>query len=182
MIKVEFHCHTCYSKDSLVRLQRLASTCQAKGIHRLVITDHNTIEGALLAQEIDPYRFIVGEEVMTQQGELIATFVREHIPANLPAVKTIEILRAQGAFIAIAHPFDVYRHGHWELSDLHSIVEMVDAVEVFNARCIHPQANRQAKNYAMQYHLPTIVGSDAHSLLEVGHPRLPCLILMIQPV
>ncbi len=87
-------------------------------------------------------------------------------------MKTIEILRAQGAFISIAHPFDIYRKGHWELSDLQSIVEMVDAVEVFNARCIYPQANHQAKNFAEKHQLPTTVGSDAHSLIEIGAATL----------
>ena len=172
MIKVEFHCHTCYSKDSLVRLQQLASTCQAKGIYRLVITDHNTIQGGLRAMEINPQQFIVGEEIMTQQGELIGIFVREPVSAGLPALKTIEILRAHGAFISIAHPFDIYRKGYWELSDLQSIIEMVDAVEIFNARCIHPQANLWAKKFALKQHLPTMVGSDAHSLVEVGAATL----------
>ena len=32
--------------------------------------------------------------------------------------ETIEILREQGAFISVAHPFDQLRKGHWALPDL----------------------------------------------------------------
>jgi len=71
MVKAEFHCHTCYSKDSLVTNQDLLDICQQKGIQRLVVTDHNSIEGALEAHSLDPGRFIVGEEIMTTKGELL---------------------------------------------------------------------------------------------------------------
>jgi predicted metal-dependent phosphoesterase TrpH len=71
MVKAEFHCHTCYSKDSLVTNQDLLDICQQKGIQRLVDTDHNSIEGALEARSLDLGRFIVGEEIMTTQGELL---------------------------------------------------------------------------------------------------------------
>ena len=76
LLRVEFHCHTIFSKDSLVTPDELVSVCRAKRIDRVVVTDHNTIAGALAAQEIDPELVIVGEEIMTQKGELLAAFVR----------------------------------------------------------------------------------------------------------
>ena len=45
-LRVEFHCHTIYSKDSLTRPMDLVKTCQRKGIDRVIVTDHNTIAGA----------------------------------------------------------------------------------------------------------------------------------------
>ncbi|MBM3126297.1 MAG: PHP domain-containing protein, partial [Chloroflexi bacterium] len=44
---LEFHCHTHVSKDSLVRPADLVKACRSKGIDRVVITDHNSIRGAL---------------------------------------------------------------------------------------------------------------------------------------
>lgn len=41
-LRIEFHCHTIYSKDSLVSIEKLLETCKRKGIDRIVITDHNT--------------------------------------------------------------------------------------------------------------------------------------------
>ena len=172
MIKTEFHCHSCYSKDSLVTLQALHSTCQKKGIQRLVITDHNNIEGAILARQLDPSLFIIGEEIMTQQGELLGIFLKELVPAGLPASKAIELLRSQDAFISVSHPFDALRPGHWKIDDLLGIASNIDAIEVFNSRCLNPWFNALAGNFAQQHHLLGTVGSDAHSTHELGTATL----------
>ena len=81
-IRADFHSHTRYSKDSLNNIQYVLNVCQRRGIDRLVITDHNTITGALIAQEIDPERVIVGEEIKTTQGELWQSMSRKRF---LPA-------------------------------------------------------------------------------------------------
>ena len=172
LVKTEFHCHTAYSKDSLVSLQDLLTTCRKKGVDRLVVTDHNAVVGAFLARELDPSRFIVGEEIMTQQGELLAFFVQELVPAGLPADEAIARLRSQDAFISVAHPFDSARSGHWQLDNLIKIVPDIDAIEIFNSRCIAPKSNTLAFNFSLQYHLPGTVGSDSHSLGEVGRSTL----------
>ncbi len=172
MITVEFHCHTCYSRDSLVQVPSLRSACLKEGLQRLVVTDHDTIEGALQANSLDPHMFIIGEEILTAQGELLGIFVKELVPPSLPAVETIELLRSQGAFVSVAHPFDTMRKGHWASDDLLAILPLVDALEVFNSRCIAPQANQQALDFARQHQMPGIVGSDAHSLKEVGASTL----------
>jgi hypothetical protein len=172
LIKAEFHCHSVYSKDSLVSLDGLVSTCHKKGIQRLAITDHNTIQGALVAQKLDPGLIIVGEEIMTLQGELLAFFVTEEIPSGLPTLDTIYRLRSQGAFISVSHPFDTLRAGHWELPNLVNIVPLIDAIEVFNSRCMDSKANALAIDFANRYNLPGTVGSDSHTLGEVGKSSL----------
>ncbi len=172
LVKAEFHCHTCFSKDSLVTIEKLHATCLNKGIQRLVVTDHNSIEGALLAYQLDPDLFIVGEEVMTRQGELLGIFVKELVPAGLTADEVIERLAAQGAFIAVAHPFDTLRQGHWEMENLLPVLSRIDSIEVFNARCIDRQGNARAKEFARQHHLLAMVGSDSHTLPEVGKASL----------
>jgi hypothetical protein len=48
-LKVEFHCHTLYSKDSLNSIDGLLRRIDRLGIDRLAITDHNSIQGALAA-------------------------------------------------------------------------------------------------------------------------------------
>ena len=98
MLSIEFHCHTNSSKDSLLPPEKLVDTCRRKGLDRVVITDHNTITGALRAKEYAPDFVIIGEEIMTTQGELLAAFVSEEIPKGLAPQEAIERLRAQGAF------------------------------------------------------------------------------------
>jgi predicted metal-dependent phosphoesterase TrpH len=171
-LKVEFHCHSIYSKDSLIRPQALVDAARRAGLDRLIVTDHNSTGGALETQRIDPQLVIVGEEIMTTRGELLAAFVREEIPAGLEPGEAIRRLRAQGAFISVSHPFDLLRNGHWEQADLLHIAPLVDAIETFNARCMDARPNLAAQEFASQHNLPGTVGSDAHTAREVGRANL----------
>ncbi len=172
MLHVEFHCHTIFSKDSLLPVEKLLETCQRRGIDRVVITDHNEIAGAERARAIDPQRVIVGEEIMTSKGELLAAFVEEKIPPGLPPLEAITRLREQGAFISVSHPFDVMRKGHWELSELEQIVPFVDAIETFNARCFSSEYNQLAQTFAQENGILGTAGSDAHAAFELGKARM----------
>jgi predicted metal-dependent phosphoesterase TrpH len=166
--RVEFHCHTRYSKDSLTPPQKLVEACRKKNLDRVVITDHDTIQGAREAQKIDPELVIVGEEILTQEGELLAAFVKDEIPPLLSAEETIRRLRDQEAFISVSHPFDRLRKGHWQPDDLERIVPQVDAIEVFNARCLMIHHNQLAAEFAQEHQLPGTAGSDAHTIFELG--------------
>ena len=172
LIRVEFHCHTRYSKDSLTSPKRLVKACRRKGIDRMIVTDHNSIAGARAAQALNPELVIVGEEILTTRGEILAAFVTEEIPAGLSPQETIHRLKDQGAFISVSHPFDIYRGGHWDEADLLEILPDVDAIEVFNSRCWSPEFNRQAQKFAEEHDVPGTVGSDAHAPLELGRAVL----------
>jgi predicted metal-dependent phosphoesterase TrpH len=172
MISVEFHCHTIFSKDSLTSPQKLIETCHRKGIDRVVITDHNTIMGAMAAQKLDSVLVIVGEEILTTKGEILAAFVTEEVPPYLSPQETIHRLRNQGAFISVSHPFDKLRNGAWKEDDLLEILPDVDAIEVFNSRCMNPTFNRQAREFAEKHNIPGTVGSDAHAAFELGRSVL----------
>ena len=165
---VEFHCHTNASKDSLTTPGDLIRAARKKGLDRVVVTDHNSILGAKAAQKLDPELIIVGEEIMTTRGEILAAFVQEEIPAGLTPQETIRILKEQGAFISVSHPYDTHRKGGWKESDLLEIVPYVDAIEIFNSRCMDPRFNQRAKAFAQKHDLPGTVGSDAHGAFEVG--------------
>jgi len=138
----------------------------------VVITDHNTIAGALAAQVIDPELVIVGEEILTTKGEILAAFVREEIPPYLSPRETIKRLRDQGAFVSVSHPFDRLRMGEGDENDLLEILPDVDAIEVFNSRCMDPGFNRLAKEFAEKHNIPGTVGSDAHAAFELGRSVL----------
>jgi predicted metal-dependent phosphoesterase TrpH len=168
LVHIEFHCHTVYSKDSLTTPEKLLETCHRKGIQSVVITDHNTIAGARLAQSLDPEMVIIGEEIMTTQGELLAAFVKDEVPPGLSPQEAITALRAQGAFISVSHPFDRWRSGHWQEEHLLEILPLIDAIETFNARCMLPSFNLQARDFAEQHCLSGTAGSDAHAAYELG--------------
>jgi predicted metal-dependent phosphoesterase TrpH len=165
---VELHAHTTYSKDSLLRLDRIAALCQKKGIDRLAITDHDTVTAGLEMARLQPMLVIPGIEVMTSQGELLAWYVQGPVPHGLSPAETIASLRDQGAVIGVSHPFDRYRKGAWREEDLLAIVDQLDAIEVFNARCIHNADNLKAQAFAQQHGKLATSGSDAHVALEYG--------------
>ena len=146
--------------------------CRRKGIDRVVVTDHNSIAGARAAQALDPELVIVGEEIKTTRGEILASFVTEEIPAGLSPQETIRNLKEQGAFISVSHPFDIFRSGHWDERDLLEILPDVDAIETFNSRCWSPDFNHQAQRFAEEHNITGTVGSDAHAPLELGRAVL----------
>jgi predicted metal-dependent phosphoesterase TrpH len=170
--KVDLHSHTYWSKDCLVSFESIVSFCAQRGIDRIAITDHNTVEGALKMHALAPDLVIPGEEIMTNRGEILAYYVHQTVPPGLSPAETLSRLRDQGAVISVAHPFDRFRKGAWEEADLLAIIDQVDAIEVFNARCIFDEDNHKAQAFAKAHHLAGTAGSDAHSYLEYGAGHL----------
>ena len=111
MINVELHCHTYHSSDSLMLPQQILDACERRGIDRVAITDHNSLAGALETHALDPERVIIGEEILTTEGEILGYFMKEEIPEGLPPMEVVEQLTDQGAVISISHPFDLTRGG-----------------------------------------------------------------------
>jgi predicted metal-dependent phosphoesterase TrpH len=170
--RVELHSHTLYSKDSLTSLETFLRTCEARRLDKVAVTDHNTASGALKLAQLAPERIIVGEEIMTTEGELLAFFVQETVPPFLSPEETIQRLRDQGAFISVSHPFDRLRKGAWQEQNLRRILPLVDAIEGFNARCLFPQDNTKALAFAKAHGKVYTVGSDAHMPYELGRAVL----------
>jgi predicted metal-dependent phosphoesterase TrpH len=168
--RVEFHCHTVFSKDSLTKPADLVKTARRIGLDRVIVTDHNSTGGAFACKAIDPELVIIGEEIMTTQGELLASFMTEEIPHNLSPMEAIGRLRKQGAFISVSHPMDAHRG--WKKEDLLKILRHVDAIETFNSRCMSSSYNEDALVFAREHNIPATVGSDAHVTREVGRAIL----------
>lgn len=166
-IRLDLHIHTRASHDCLSEYSAVVATARRRRLHRIAITDHNEIEGALRARDIAPDLVIVGEEVRTAEGaDLSGLFLEEKIPKGTPALETAQWIREQGGLVYVPHPFA----GGKGLGDrvLEELVPWLDIVEVFNAR-IHNQAlNRRASRWAVVHDLPGGAGSDAHTLAEIG--------------
>jgi predicted metal-dependent phosphoesterase TrpH len=133
------------------------------------VTDHNTIEGAREAYALAPDLIIIGQEIDTAVGgELIAYFVKDQIPRGLPPPDAIARLRSQGAVISVSHPLDRLRNSAMGEQNTLAIIEQVDALEVFNARCLLPADNRRAAELATRHNKLGTAGSDGHTLPEIG--------------
>jgi predicted metal-dependent phosphoesterase TrpH len=173
MWRIDLHMHTWVSPDSRTDPKALVEQAREVGLNRIAVTDHNIIEGALAAHRLAPDLVIVGEEIETETGgELIAYFVREVVPPHLPIEETIRRLREQGAVISISHPVDTLRNSALGEKLTLEFIEQVDALEVFNARCLRAADNAHAAEIAKRYDKAITAGSDAHILREIGRGYL----------
>jgi len=166
--RIDFHVHTCFSPDSLASLEDVLAACRSRGLRKVAITDHNTIAGALALREMAPDLVIVGEEIKTTEGELIAYFLEEEVPGGLSPEETIARLRAQKALIGAPHPLDRLRREAIGERRLRSLQGKLDFLEALNSRCLLPVDNRRAAELAHRWGLPVTAGSDAHMACEIG--------------
>lgn len=172
MWKVDLHSHTVYSKDCLTPPAKLVAQARARGLDKIAVTEHNNLAGARAAKELDPDLVIVGQEIMTTRGEIIAYYVQEEVPRGLPPEEAIARLREQGAVISIPHPLDTLRGSAMGRENVMAILHLVDALEVRNARCVRPADNAAAAALAATHGKLATAGSDAHTLFEVGRCML----------
>ena len=141
----------------------------ARGLTHLVVTDHDRIDGALAAREAAPagLTVIVGEEVRTSDGDLIAAYLERAVAPGMSAAETVAAVREQGGLVGIPHPFDRLRGSLLTDARMSTLVSLVDWVEVHNARLLGG-GNERAAGLAMEHGLAGVAVSDAHSVLEVG--------------
>ncbi len=166
-LRVDMHLHTHRSFDSLNSPRDILAAAAARGIDRLIITDHNEIRGARELREMEPDRIIVGEEVKTREGfDVIGIFLEQLIPKGTPARETCEQIRDQGGVVYLPHPFDGSRSARPEA--LEALADLIDVVEVHNARCWPVSFNRRAFDWAGQQRKLMGAGSDAHTIREIG--------------
>jgi predicted metal-dependent phosphoesterase TrpH len=155
------------SPESVVR------AAASRGLTHLAITDHDRIDGAIAAREIawrivPELTVIIGQEVKTTGGDLIAAFLERPISSGLPPAEAIAEIRAQGGLVGIPHPFDRFRSSLLKDDLLASIAHLVDWVEVHNARIMVGDGNQRAATFAKANGLPGVAVSDAHSAMEIG--------------
>jgi predicted metal-dependent phosphoesterase TrpH len=167
-MRLDLHCHTRHSRDSLMTYDALLRRMDRRGMDMVAITDHNTIAGALAFHARAPERFVIGEEIKTTYGELIALFLKEEIPPGLSPEETVARIHAQGALVGASHPLDRWRGEALGMEKLESIRRNLDFLEVFNARITFSKDNRLARELAARWGLPGSAGSDAHAPSEVG--------------
>jgi len=161
-LKVDVHVHTRYSGHSILKVEDVARIAKKRCLDAVAITDHDAIEGALELSKVFPT--IIAEEVSSDEGDVIGLFLREKVEKG-PALEVMDKIRAQGALVMIPHPFDTMRK---EALMKEELVSKGDIIEVFNSRVMRQEDNERARKFAVDKSLPMIVGSDAHTSVEIG--------------
>lgn len=177
-MKLELHVHTRFSKDSLLCLWPLYFKCRLLKISAIAITEHNNIEGGMAFQEFCRKHgghifVIIGEEIFTSEGEVIGLYLKETIQSGMSAEKSIYEIKRQGGIVYIPHPYDEKRYKTvLKESVISEKKEDIDCIEVHNGRNISIEYDRKQKTIAERNNLTPVIGSDAHTWIEIGRNYL----------
>lgn len=176
--RADLHMHSTYSDGIGTIEQIFAHVQQNLPLDVIAITDHDVIEGALRARDLwrrGNYRFdfIVGEEISTTSGHLLALFIEKRIQPGLSMEKSIELVHAQGGLAVVAHPLHpLFRHScPREVMDrIHASQDVwLDGIETWNASFCGIYANQLSMQVNREiYHLPELGNSDAHTINAIG--------------
>lgn len=163
----DLHIHSKCSLDGTLDPKELVKIAVKRGLDGIAVTDHGTIRGGLMAREYATTGFCVavGAEIRTDRGDVIGLFLSQDIKSR-EFGRVIAEIRDQNGLAIIPHPFDNMRRSALLPSD--NEAGQVDAVEVFNSRCIFSVHNKMAKDLAERLSKGISAGSDAHFGNEVG--------------
>jgi predicted metal-dependent phosphoesterase TrpH len=166
-MKFDMHVHTLHSERcGWMKSDKLVEQAKEKGLDGIAVTDHNTIDGAkevfeIVRDEQIEISVIIGEEISTDRGEVLAYFItKEIVPGSFAEV--LDEIRRNGGISAIPHPFERIRKG---FQGIEAVIGDVNAIEVLNSRCLF---NRKAFDLCHAHKKPMLGGSDAHFYQEVG--------------
>ena len=177
MGSADLHLHTCFSDGRPTPTELVFHALERTDLDVIAVTDHDSIEGALRAQEIGARHgldVIVGEEVSSRHGHILGLFLSRRVRPGMGAAATVHAIHDQGGFAIAAHPFwrterqsgrTVHGVG-WQAAELE-----FDGVEVENATPGLYLFNQMAHRLAEAMALASVGGSDGHILEAVGRGR-----------
>ncbi|MHB8894678.1 MAG: PHP-associated domain-containing protein [Candidatus Geothermincolia bacterium] len=173
-MKIDLHVHTNLSSPcSLIDPERAVEVAMECGLDGICVTEHDEIDGALVASEIGRkhgFPVFKGIEIYTDLGDMLVYGLYKSAPAwKVPFEELLEECRRAGAVIVPAHSCRVTG----ELQRVHGaeradwLMRHVDAIETHNGGCT-PQGNSAALELSVDYGLPGTGGSDAHHEFQIG--------------
>jgi predicted metal-dependent phosphoesterase TrpH len=160
-VKIDLHTHSIASPDGSLSAKHYQKMLASGKLDYVAVTDHNAIDFAQSLQNQLGEQIIVGEEIATNEGEIIGLYLKAAIPAGLSVAETIQAIKDQDGLVYIPHPFETVRKG-LSLETLSSILHNVDIIEVHNGRAIFQNKGRQARTWAVENGVVGAAGSDAH--------------------
>ncbi|TAN35103.1 PHP domain-containing protein [bacterium] len=174
--RADLHMHTTASDGWPTPEELVDHAARRAALDVIAVTDHDTIEGALRAREHAAARarlhVIIGEEVSSRDGHIVALFLERRIRPGMSAAATVHAIHDQGGLAIAAHPFwrtqrqvrggPVHGVG-WLAAELD-----FDAIEVENATPGFYVFNQLAHRLSLGLGAAELGCSDAHIVDAVG--------------
>lgn len=162
-MKLDLHVHI----RRHFRLENIRRAIKASGLDGIAVTNfHNVTMAQYLRERIEDFLIIVGQEVESKRGHILAINIEKKIPDHLEPAETLRHIHGQGGLAILAHPYlgwnSILPHGR--VRDL-----PFDAIESFNHRAgpmLYP-------NFFAQWGLrnspwPKVANTDSKELATIG--------------
>ncbi len=178
MPRADLHIHTRVS-DGLATVEQTIDHIAASGALDVVaITDHEDARGGHLAREYAasrslPLEVIVGAEVTTMQGHLLALFIEE-APKSFRGIEaTLYDIHRQGGIAIVPHPMSwltrsLSRRTIDRICARNEPGITFDAIELANPSPAGRATGAKATSANRRWRLPAVGSSDAHHLPHIG--------------
>ncbi len=176
--RADLHIHSVAS-DGTATIDSILRHVVARGqLDVIAITDHERIDAALAARSMArdrglPIEVVVGEEVTTLGGHLLALFIDRRIRPYRTLGATIAAVHDAGGIAIPAHPLVPYplcAQG-WVLRRLVEDPDPAvrpDAIETFNPTALGRPWHDRVVRFADRHQLARVGNSDAHALGAIG--------------
>jgi predicted metal-dependent phosphoesterase TrpH len=183
--RADLHVHTLASDGTSGVEEILAHAVDVARLDVIAVTDHERIDAALAARALAkarklPIDVVVGEEVTTRGGHLLALFIESPIRPLRSLRSTIAAIHRQGGLAIPAHPLVPYPLCAQAfalrrlLADPDPAVHP-DGLETFNPTALGRPWHGRVVRFAEEHGLAAVGSSDAHtaSAVGTGHTSFP---------
>lgn len=177
MSRADLHIHTLAS-DGVDGVEAILDAAVTTGLQVIAITDHERIDAAMVAQRVArerelPLEVIVGEEITTRNGHLVALFLSRRIKPWGRMRDAVAQVHEQGGLAIVAHPLVPYPLCASEgtirrLLDEADPARHPDAIEAFNPTTARMRWSVRVPAFAFETGLTQVASSDAHRASSVG--------------
>lgn len=180
--RADLQIHT-EESDGMDDALTILDAAHRRGVDIIAITDHDQTRGAHIAREAaaranHPVEVIVGSEVTSRHGHILALWIEEPVPFFRSAAATVEAIWKQGGIAVIAHPAAVFPLS-LNLGDIDRLVRDLspersgDTPPILGIETANPIPSARWRRNAVirsnqQWQLVTTGGSDAHFHEQVG--------------
>lgn len=176
--RADLHIHSLASDGLSGIVEILDFAEQRTDLDVIAITDHERVDAARAARTIAADRglrvqVVVGEEVTTRGGHLLALFIEQPIRPLRSLRSTIAAVHDQGGLAIPAHPLVPYplcAQGFILRRLLHDPDPRFrpDALETFNPTTLGRPWHDRVVRFAREFGLPMVGNSDAHEASSIG--------------